>query len=663
MHKFLILTTLIAISAVTADAQDVSFVDDVYPVFQRADCADCHTPTGVASATRLHFPEEDASLPQLEAFGRSLVELVDQNSTEKSLLWTKPTARVDHEGDERVAKSSPEETALRGWIEYLGTLDGADLADALRYKEHQALGYGETPKVVLRRLTHSQYNNTVRDLLQDITNPADRFPPEGYVNGFRNQYEALSISPILAEAYSLAAERLAANAFRRGDSLGLIPCEPVSDDDAVACRQQFVETFGRKAFRRPLGSEEIAGYQALFEGEKTFLEGAQTVIEAMLQSPSFLFWLDQAPYDNWKPFATASRLSYSLWDSMPDEALMENAARGDLNTPEGLEAEIRRMLADPKAAQGLNEFVSQWLRFDRVMTATRDRRLFPLFNTAVASSMAEEAKRFIGHLVWNDQNFMDVFTADYSLVNSELASVYQISPPNQDWERVEFPRQSERSGLLGQALFLTLTSNPGDTAPTGRGLFVREQFLCQQVPEPPPGVSTDLPPIDQSKPVTNRVRLAMHTSNPTCVSCHKLTDSIGFGFEKFDAIGMRREQHKLLFYPEGDDGEDRDAKPTEVLLDLDTSASVAGIKDSQFSSPVGLGELLARTPQCQECVVKQLFQYFAGRQATPADRPLLHQGFEDFRNSGFHFKELVVSLIKGREFPAAGRGVSVLLHE
>src|SRR5262249_19744223 len=139
------------------------------------------------------------------------------------------------------------------------------------------------PEAVLRRLTHSQYNHTVRDLLKDTTDPAQQFPPEDYVNGFKNQYQALSVSPLLAEAYSLAAEKIPANAFRRGDSRGLIPCKPLPDDDAV-CRTEFIETFGRKAFRRPLEPEEVDRYQHLFKNESNFLKGAQAVIEAMLQS-------------------------------------------------------------------------------------------------------------------------------------------------------------------------------------------------------------------------------------------------------------------------------------------------------------------------------------------------------------------------------------------
>ena len=163
--------------------------------------------------------------------------------------------------------------------------------------------------------------------------------------------------------------------------------------------------------------------------------------------------------------------------------------------------------------------------------------------------MTEESRRFIGDLVWNDRNFMEAFTAKYSFINSDLAAVYKTSPPARDYQRVEFPLEAERAGLLGQALFLTLSSKPDETAPTGRGLFIREQFLCQQVPPPPPGVDTNLPPVEESKPVTNRERLAMHAGNKMCAGCHNLIDPIGFGFEKFDAIGMRREKHKLLFYP------------------------------------------------------------------------------------------------------------------
>jgi hypothetical protein len=641
-----------------AHAQQVSFTDQVYPILQSAGCAACHNVEGVASATRLRFPEDSASKARLQAFGKSLVEFVDRAAPDKSLLLLKPTKRIPHTGGERIKNGSPEEAILRGWISQLAAMPSAEVARALEYRKHEAAGHGELPTVVLRRLTHSQYDNTVRDLLKDTTSPASRFPPEDYVNGFKNQYDALSVSPLLTQAYSLAAERLAAHAFRRGDSRGLIPCKPSSETDA-RCRTEFVSTFGRKAFRRPLEREELVRYEAIFQSRKTFLTGAQAVIEAMLQSPNFIFWVEQTPNPKWKPYATATRLAYFIWNTTPDEELLNSAERGELKTSDGLEKMVRRMMDNPKARDGVGEFVSQWLRFDRVMASARERRVYPLFSQELARAMTEESKRFIGDLIWNDRNFMQVFTAKYSFINSDLAAVYKVPPPAQDFERIEFPDEAGRAGILGHASFLTLTSKPDDTAPTGRGLFVREQFLCQQVPPPPPDVDTNLPPIDEAKPVTNRERLALHTTSQMCVGCHSLIDPVGFGFEKFDAIGMRREKHKLLFFPAGGGVAARRAKPKEVELEIDTRGFVAGIENSQFTTPRELGDMLARTPQCHECIVKQVFRYMAGRLDTPADRPMLRQAVDVFRNSGFRFKELVVYLATAKDAQLSGRSVSV----
>jgi hypothetical protein len=622
-----------------------SFADRLYPAFQKAGCPLCHNPEGVASPTRLHFPEAGASKDQIEAFGKSLVELTDRKNPDSSILLNKPTNRVKHSGGERIKPGSPEETLLKTWIGHLASFTEIEVAQAMRYKQAEAAGHGNAPKVALRRLTHQQYNNTVRDLVKDSTSPASQFPPEDFVNGFKDQYESQSLSPIQIEAYSIAAGRIAANAFRRGDSRHLIPCTPRANDDAP-CRTQFIREFGRRAFRRPLEPQEIARFEPLFQSQGDFLKGAQTVIEAMLQSPSFLFWMEQTPKPEWRPYAAAARLAYSLWDTMPDDALLDSASRGELNTREDVARTARRMLDDPRARQSLDDFVSQWLRFDRALTAARDHHSFPLFNHELVVAMTEEARRFIGDLVWNDRNFMDAFTADYSFVNSDLAAIYKVPRPAHEYDRVSFPPEQERSGLLGQSLFLTLTSKLDDTAPTARGLFVREQFLCQHVPPPPPGVDTNLPAVTEARPVTNRERLASHTTNKTCAGCHHLIDPIGFGLENFDAIGVYREKQKLLFYPEWHGAEPKRPPPKEVVLSLDIKGQVAGLPEPQFSSPRQLGALLSRTPQCQECVVKQVFRYMFGRLDTSADVPLIRQASEDFRNSGFHFKELVVSLIE-----------------
>jgi hypothetical protein len=631
-----------------------TFVSTLYPIMEKAGCRNCHNPNGVASSTRLHVPDEAVPLSRVEVFGRSLVELVNRDNPEQSLLFLKPTARIAHTGGQRIKPGSPEEAVLKQWIDYLARMSGPQLEAARHYKEDEAAGGGKPPVVVLRRLTNSQYNNTIRDLLKDTSNPANNFPPEDFVNGFKDQYDALTVTPLMAEAYSNAAEKLAADAFLRGDYHGLIPCKPASDND-TACRTKFIKIFGRRVFRRPLEPEEVARYADVFRSEKQFLRGAQTVIEAMLQSPEFIFWLDETPNPKWKPFATASFLSYSLWNTMPDDALLDAAGRGELDTAAGIEQMTRQMLADPRAKDGLDSFVSEWLRFDRVLGAARERRVYPLFNADLATSMTEEALRFVGDLVWNDRNFMQVYTANWGFPNSSLAAVYKVPPPAHDWDRVTFPDDSERAGLLGQALFLTLTGKPDETTPTGRGLFVRQQFLCQEVPPPPPNVDTNLPPFDESKPLTNRQRMSAHATDPVCAGCHNLMDPIGFGLEKYDAIGERREQQKLLFFPAGHGLAARRAKPKEVLLDIDTTARVAGIANSNFTSARQLGELLARTPQCQECIVKQVFRYIAGRTITPADRPAVNRAAEAFRKSDFDFKSILVSLAKERDILFEGR--------
>ena len=636
-----------------------TFGSGLYQVMEKASCRACHNPDGVASATRLHFPDVDASPEKIEAFGNSLVVLVDREHPELSLLFRKPTARIAHTGGERIKPGSPEEVLLKGWIDHLAQLSGADLSNALRYKELEDQGAGAVVQAAeLRRLTHSQYNHTVRDLLGDQTDPANQFPPEDFVNGFQNQSRGQSLSPLLVEGYSSAAERLAKSAFRGGDTHNLIPCKP-----SVLCRARFVREFGLRAFRRPLDAGEQTRYEALFRSQTDFLKGAQVVVEAMLQSPNFLFRLDSTPDPKLKAWATASRLSYSLWDTMPDADLLAAAARGDLATRSSVEKITRRMLADPRAHEALDEYVSQWLRFDRLTTSSKDRRKFPLYTRETASSMTEEARVFVSDLVWNSFNFMSLFTADYGHVNQELARIYGVPTPAKEFDRVPFPAGSERAGLLGEGLFLALTAKPEESSPTARGLYVREIFLCQHVPDPPPGVNTNLPPVTEAKPQTNRDRMTEHATNPTCATCHKLMDSVGFGLEKFDAVGARREQITFEFKgppsggatgSTGATGGSGGGRGTRVVnLKIDTSGTVAGIPDSQFSSPAELGAVLAKSAQCQECMVKQYFRYTAGRMETSADRSLIVKVTEDFRKSQFRFQELMVSLTLMREFPVA----------
>ncbi len=623
----------------TAQAQTGPFATGLYPVLEKAACRNCHNPDGVASATRLQFPDENASASRVEAFGKSLVVLVDREHPDQSLLLRKPTSRVSHAGGERIKRGSPEETKLLDWIATLTKLSGNDLTAALRYHDTEdPTTQAPSKEPELRRLTHSQYNHTIRDLLGDQSVPANQFPPEDFVNGFKNQTETQGLSPILIDAYSVAADRLARAAFHNGDSHGLIPCKP-----SVPCRAQFVREFGKKAFRHPLTASEQKRYETLMATESDFLKGAQLVVEAMLQSPNFLFWMYSTPDAQLKPYATASRLAYTLWDTMPTPELIGAAEKGELATKDGTEKVARRMLNQPHAHEALDEFTSQWLRFDRLLTASKDRRKFPLYTRETALAMTNEARAFISDLVWNGRNFMTAFTADYGYVGPELAGIYGVAAPAKELERIPFPKGSERAGLIGQGLFLALTAKPDETSPTARGLFVREQFLCQHVPDPPPGVNTNLPPVTADNPQTNRDRMSAHATNPTCAACHTLVDPIGFGFEKFDPVGARRENLTLEFGTPGPEGKKGKTIKT-VSLDLNTTGNIAGFPNSQFSSPAEMGAILAKSSQCQECIVKQYFRYSAGRAEGPADLPIIREALHRFQGSQFQFKELILAI-------------------
>ena len=609
---------------VASVAQD--FAVRVYPVLEKAQCRTCHNDNGVASVTRVQFPREGASADEVVAFGLRLQAVVQAGQPDASVLFLKPTNRVAHAGGERIKRGSEDEKILRSWVEHLAALPETT---ALRTQPRAGKS-----RLALRRLTHSQYNHTVRDLLGDETRPADRFPKEDFVHGFTNQAEGQPVSPLLAEAYARAAERLARAAFRGGDSRGLVPCRP----EAAGCRGEFIRTFGRKAFRRPFDEVEVKRYEALFSQEKDFFSGAQVVVETMLQSPHFLFHLAPGAY------GAASRLSYFLWDTLPDEELFRAAERGELDAPASVERQVTRMLRDPRAQDALDEFLAQWMRFDRLRNAIRDRRLFPEFTAELVAGMTEETRRLFRSLVWEDRDFREFFNASYAYLSPELAKLYDVPAPREPWGRVEFAPDSERAGVLGQATFLALTSKPAETSPTERGLFVREHFLCQVVPPPPAGVNTTLPPVTDEKPMTTRQRLQVHLSNPACSGCHSLVDPVGFGFEKFDAVGKHREKQVVTIFPTFDEtSTKRKVQPTEYKLDIEAEGDVLGLKEARFKSPRQLGEILASEPGCQKCVVKMLFRWANGRPEEPEDQPLIETDLERFRQSGFKFRELIVA--------------------
>jgi hypothetical protein len=254
--------------------------------------------------------------------------------------------------------------------------------------------------------------------------------------------------------------------------------------------------------------------------------------------------------------------------------------------------------------------------------------------------MVEETRRLLQHLVWNDANFMEFLTVDYAFLNTDLAALYKLPPSTGEFELVHFPPNSRRAGLLGEASFLAASAGPVDTSPTARGIFVREQLLCQHVPPPPPNVNTNLPEPTEDQPSTRRQRQTAHVENAACAGCHKLMDPIGFGLEGFDAIGGARSKETIFI-----NGPDPNrSTPKKIDLPLETSGEVAGLPDSAFTDSKQLGRILSESPVCRQCIVRQIFRYANGRTETASDEETIQNLFTKFRDSGFHFKELLIAL-------------------
>jgi hypothetical protein len=640
-----LLVPLVAMAATPLEDRAL-FVERLYPILEAAQCRLCHDDNGIATNTRIQFPEQRADADRILRFGYSLSALVSAVDVEKSLLLLKPTAAIAHTGGERIVAGSSDFAVLRQWTQTLANLSAEVLATRVDQTRGAAVSHAGT----VRRLTHAQYNNTVRDLLGSQTRPADDFPPEDYIDGFSNQVSGQAASPILTEAYNGAARKLARGAFLAGDSQSLIPCEVAGVDDA-GCRDQFVRSFGRRAFRRALVETELTSYGQLFSAvagrEGSFTAGAQVVVEAMLQSPNFLYY----GHEDTQAHRVASRLAYFLWNTTPDEQLLSAADRGELDSPAEVGHMVRQMLADDRAQDALDDFLAQWMRFDRLLLAVRDSRLYPEFSVELAASMSEETRRLFRDLVWQGKDFTQFFSADYSFVDQSLANLYGVVAPAEGFGRVDVPVPSGRAGILGQASFLTVTSKPGESSPTERGKFIREQFLCQIMPPPPPGVSTTLPPVTDEQPLSNREQLQIHLSSTACASCHRLVDPIGFGLEHYDAIGRFRETQYVTIRPTTDElRTGRKTEPTEYQLPIETNAYIHGLEGSEFTTPAEAGRVLAADPVCRRCIVKQLFRYALGRHESEPDQATIEAAFTRFEAAQFDFRELIIAVAISEPF-------------
>ncbi|HZO12317.1 MAG TPA: DUF1592 domain-containing protein [Polyangiaceae bacterium] len=492
-------------------------------------------------------------------------------------------------------------------------------------------GLGPTP---LRRLTRAQYDNTIRDLVGVEGDPASGFSPDEQVGAFHSNAVA-PVTELHVEQYMDAAEAIALAAVENLDEL--LPCDPASAT-TDACADMFIERFGLRAYRRPLDEQEVAELRTVFQTGKatSFADGIRLVIQTTLQSPFFLYHVESDTSSTSSSIAklngyeVASRLSYFLWSSMPDDALFDAAAIGELDTPDGLRAQAERMLADPKAGESIGNFHVQWLDLTDLSELQKDTTLFPSFDDSMKEAMAQETMRFADYVIrQGDAKLSTLLTASFSFPSGPLLDLYGVSAPADPNEPVALDPK-ERSGLLTHAGVLAQHAHGNQTSPVARGVMVRENILCQTLPSPPENVNNTPP--DPDPTLTTRERFAVHTQDPSCAACHQLIDGIGFGFENYDAIGTFRAE--------------------ESGKAVDASGKILGTEDidGAFNGVVELSKILAQSETVRQCVARQWFRYAFGRVESEEDEAGLAALHDAFARTDFDIRELILALVTSDSF-------------
>jgi hypothetical protein len=479
----------------------------------------------------------------------------------------------------------------------------------------------------LRRLTQVEYDNTVKDLLGVDLGLAQQFNADETAGPFPSNYFT-PVSESSYGQYASAASTIAGKAVEKLPTL--LPCAATVQPAAEAgCANTFIKQFGRRTYRRPLDSEEVGRYEALFRQGRdggTFATGISLVVEAMLESPHFLYLVEgPGPLTQHQ---LATRLSYFLWKGPPDTKLATLADTGGLRTPESLSAEAKRMLADPRAQAMIDDFHMHWLALDDLVTGLdKDPEKYPDF-AAVEPLLREELKRFTNHVfAQGDGKLETLLTANFTFANPALAKLYGAKTTGTDWQQVTLDG-TQRAGFLSQSAFLA-THGHETSAPIFRGIAIREQMFCVDLPPPPPGADALLPPAMPSQ--TTRQRLQLHRASPECASCHSLMDVLGYGFESFDDIGRYR--------------------TTENGVPIDDSGEFVGTDvDGAFKGPIELAQRMAQSKQVQQCVSKQWFRYALGRMETELDSCALDAVYEKFQKGQFRMPDLLLALVESDAF-------------
>jgi hypothetical protein len=415
------------------------------------------------------------------------------------------------------------------------------------------------------------------------------------------------------------------------------PCVVAAPDDG--CYEEVATRFARVAWRRSLEPDERArlaqiGRDARAWASGDFDTGLAYELSAIFQSPSFVYLVElgDAPSGE-RPLSShelATRLAFFLQHRTPDVELLDAADAGELTTPDDIRAAARRLLATPEARRAIDRFFSERFLIGDLSNVSKDPAVYPEWSADLARSMQEEMLRFLQDIVWSrDADARELFDSPDTFVDANLAAIYGVPAPAFGFEKRTLPPEQGRAGLLGKAGLMARLAHPVLTSPTRRGAFVWEHLLCDEVPAPPPGVITTLPPDEPGQHKTMRERLEKHfTQGEGCTGCHNKLDSVGLAFEHFDSIGRYR--------------------PDDQGLPIDAAGYFSGI--GEFAGAYELGERLAESDDAVSCLVRSFHRQAIGHLETEGDIAAIDATIAEFAASGFSVQSMLVELVASPAF-------------
>lgn len=498
---------------------------------------------------------------------------------------------------------------------------------------------------MMRRLTEEQYRASIAQVFSPDIPVTARFEAPVRMQGLvAVGTGAAGMSPYAIEQYERAAQSVAGAVLSAEHRTRFVPCAPATERSFDRhCAEQFIGQTGRRLFRRPLTGAELATFTdasaGAYQQVGSFYAGLEMSLYSMLLSPHFLYRIETPTGDGTlaelNAWSRASRLSFFLTNSTPDDELLEAAENGDLESYFGLRRQVDRLIAAPQFESAVRAFFSDMLQLDKMDALSKDPAIFPAFTVELAADAREQTLRTITqHLLQDGGDYRDLFTTRRAWLTRSLGPAYRLPVATRGgWEEGEFPASSGRFGIQSQIAFLAAHAHPGRSSPTLRGYAVREIFLCQQVPDPPANV--DFTTVESGRAgaaPTMRERLEAHRNQPSCAGCHKVMDPLGLTMENFDGMGSWRTH--------------------ENGVEIDSSGSLDG---AEFDTPEGLANALRNHREAPRCLAERMYKSAVGRDITWDERPYLDWLNATFEDENYRVPQLMRAIALSDNFFAVSR--------